>query len=355
MESKIALQKSWFEDKEKVAVEAGEFSASLFTYSTGVQAVRLKNSRGEIVMLPYQGQHIWDAVFDSRSLCMFNLFDEPRTATAIVDTYGAFMYHCGALRLGNPGPEDDHPLHGELPTAQFHTAAIVVGEDKEGPYIGLTGTYKYKKGFGDFYNATPRVLLRAGKAVMDISIEIENVGNYPMDLMYMTHINFLAGDDAKITQTSGWSTDDMILRTSIPAHVKTTPEFLAFMDKLKADPKTTEIMRKEDVYNPEIVFFLPNMKLGKDGLAHIMQTHQDGSSDSVAYDPKKLNKHVRWILKSKNQKVIGILPATSEPEGYTAEKKKGNVRSLDAGAKAVFEIKAGLLSKAETAEMAKNI
>ena len=34
------------------------------------------------------------------------------------------------------------------------------------------------------------------------------------------------------------------------------PEFLAFMDRLKADPKATETLRKTDIYNPEIVFFL---------------------------------------------------------------------------------------------------
>ena len=355
MDCRIDLDKSWFTAKEKVIVSGGEFTASTFTYSTGIEAVRLKNSRGEIVMLPYQGQHIWNIEFDGRSPRMYNLFDEPRPANVVVDTYGAFMYHCGALRMGNPGPEDDHPLHGELTCAKYDKAAIVIGEDQEGPYLGLTGTFNYKKGFGDFYDATPRVLLRAGKAVLDLSMKVENVGNYPMDLMYMMHINFLIGDDARIVQTSGWSTDDMILRTSIPSHVKTTPEFLAFMDRLKADPKTTEVLRKEDVYNPEIVFFLRNMKPGKDGKARVLQVHTDGTADCVAYDPKVLDKHVRWILKNKNQSVIGILPATAEPEGYTAEKKKGNVRTLGAGESVQFNIRAGVLSKAEAAEAVKQI
>lgn len=355
MECRFNLEKSWFTPKEKVIVQSGEFTASAFSYSTGVEAIRLANSRGEIVMLPYQGQQIWEFKFDGRDAKMACMFEEPRPAELIIDTYGAFMYHCGALRMGNPGPEDNHPMHGELPCAKFHTAALVVGEDQYGQYFGLTGTYNYKKGFGDFYDATPRVVLRPGKATVDMAIRIENVGNYAMDLMYMAHFNFRTGDDARIAQTTGWSTDDMILRTSIPPHVKPTPEFLAFMDRLKADPKATEILRKEDVYDPEIVFNLRNMKPGKDGLAHVLQIHQDGSADSVAYDPKALNRHVRWILKNENQKVIGLLPATAEPEGYTAEKKKGNVRSLGAGESVTFEVRAGVLSKEEAAEALEQI
>lgn len=349
MECRITLDKSWFTAKETVLVECGEFTASAFRYSTGIEAVRLKNSRGELVMLPYQGQQVWNAVFDGRSPRMLNMFDEPYPADVIVDTYGAFMYHCGALRMGNPGPEDDHPLHGELTCAKYHDAALLVGEDAEGAYIGLTGTRHYKKGFGDYYDAVPTVLLRAGKAVFDISMKITNVGNYPMDLMYMAHINFRIGDDARILQTGGWSPEDMILRTSIPSHVKPTPEFLAFMDKLKADPSATKVIRKDDVYDPEIVFFLRNIRAGADGRARVMQVHTDGTADVVSYDPKVLDKHVRWILKNKNQNVIGILPATAEPEGYTAEKKKGNVRSLGAGETATMTMRAGVLSAREAA------
>lgn len=348
MQTTIALGKSWFGPKETTVVESGEFSASLFTFSTGIEAVRIRNARGEAVILPYLGQHIWSAVFDGRPLKMFSLFEEPRPAASIRDTYGMFMYHCGMLRLGNPTPEDDHPLHGEMPTAKFHTAAIELGEDAEGQYIGVTGAYRYRMGFGDDYDAMPSVRLRAGKGVMDIAMRVHNVGHYPMDLMYMAHINFLAGDDARITQSSGWTVEDMILRTSIPAHIKPSPEYLAFMDKLKRDPGATRVMRKEDLYDPEIVFFLRNVLPGKDGQARFLQTHADGTSDYVSYDPANLKRHVRWILKNKHQRVIGLLPATCEPEGYTAEKKKGNVETLGPGETRIFNIKAGLLSKGET-------
>lgn len=345
---RIDLEKTWFAAKERQIVQCGEFSASTFVYSTGVEAIRIRNSRGEVVMLPYQGQQIWEFSFDNRDRKMYCLFEEPRPADLIVDTYGAFMHHCGALRIGNPGPGDDHPMHGELPCAKYGAAALVLGSDDQGEFFGLTGTFNYKKGFGDFYDATPRVVLRPGLATIDMSMRIENVGNCPMDLMYMAHFNFrLCVRDCRIVQTTGWSADDMVLRAGVPPHIRPTPEFLALMDKLAADPGITEIIRESDVYEQEVLFNLRNMRPGRDGLAHVLVVHADGTADSVAYDPAVLNRHCRWIIKNRNLRVIGILPATAESEGYAAEKKKGNVRTLDPGGIAAFEVRAGMLSRAE--------
>ena len=45
------------------------------------------------------------------------------------------------------------------------------------------------------------------------------------------------------------------------------------------------------------------------------------------------------------------LPATAEPEGYPAEKAKGNVRSLPGGESVRFDMEAGYLSPAEATQM----
>ena len=57
--NKLFLYEDFFTKDEKEVVSFGKLSASIFTYSTGVKAVRLKNDRGAIVMLPYMGQMIW--------------------------------------------------------------------------------------------------------------------------------------------------------------------------------------------------------------------------------------------------------------------------------------------------------
>lgn len=128
----FALSPSQFGDKEQTCLRTDSIEVTLFRYETGVAAARLTNRRGHLVVLPYLGQMIWDAVFDGVRLTMGSMFAVPRPADTILGTYGCFCYHCGILRMGNPGPEDDHALHGEMPCAPMDRASLEVGEDGEG-------------------------------------------------------------------------------------------------------------------------------------------------------------------------------------------------------------------------------
>jgi hypothetical protein len=353
MSGEMILKKEWFEETEQTILTFNDMTVSTFLYSTGVAAVRITNKSGYIIVLPYQGQQIWDAFFNGRSLKMQTFFDEPVKSRHLLDSYGALLFHCGALRMGCPGPGDDHPLHGELPGAPYNEASLIFGEDDKGSFIGITGIYKYIQAFGDKYNAVPLTKLYSTETVFDVTMTIKNLSSYPMDLMYMCHVNFFPADNGELIQAAGWGVDDMVIRSSIPAHVKPTPKYLAFMDTLKKTPEATRILRPEDEYNPEIVFYIKNLKSDRDGNTHIMQKHTDGSADYISYNPEELNHTVRWILKHEDQKVIGMaLPATAYPEGYTAEKKNGNVRSLPGGRDATFKVSIGCLSKkdAEAAE-----
>ena len=68
-----------------------------------------------------------------------------------------------------------------------------------------------------------------------------------------------------------------------------------------------------------------------------MLMRRNGDAFAIAWDPKTMPHTIRWILANSDQRVAAFaMPATCEPEGYTAEKRKGNVRSLAGGAKARF-------------------
>jgi hypothetical protein len=76
-----------------------------------------------------------------------------------------------------------------------------------------------------------------------------------------------------------------------------------------------------------------------------MQVHPDGNADYVAHRPDQLEKAVRWISRTPDQDCLGIiLPATAEPEGYLAEKAKGNLKVLPPKGKFYCEILAGSLT-----------
>jgi hypothetical protein len=243
-----------------------------------------------------------------------------------------------------------------MPAAPYSDAWIVMGEDDGGAYLGVSGTYRYAKAFGDAYRATPEVRLYQDRTVLDISMTIENLSHYPMDLMYMCHVNFMPARNGEIIQAAGWDTQDLVIRSSIPPHVKPTPQFLAFMESLQKDPGVTRIMRPEDQYNPEIVFYIRNLRCDPRGRTHMLQKHTDGSSDYVSWNVKELDHTVRWILIHDDQKVMGMaLPSTADPEGYTAEKKKGNVRTIEGNGRVRFEVQAGSLDAAQTRQMESTI
>ena len=356
MTGRISLDRSVFTDGERILCEAGNMRAVSFRYPTGVHALRLEGPQGFIVVLPWQGQQVWDAAFNGRRLTMTTIFPEPIPTVNLLDSYGAFLYHCGALRMGSPGPQDSHPLHGELPTAPYQEASLIFGEDQAGPWIGVTGAYGYAKAFGDKYRAVPTVKLHERSSVLDVSMTIQNLAHFPMDLMYMCHVNFLPAENGEVIQAAGWDTKDMVVRSSIPAHVKPTPQFLSFLESLSKNPGVTRVLRPEDEYNPEIVFYIRNLRADREGLTHMLQKHPDGSSDYISWDPKHLDHAVRWILKHADQKVMGMaLPSTCDPEGYTAEKQKGNVRSIPALGSVTFSVRTGYLDAGETRAMESKI
>ena len=151
------LHRSSFESRESRLLETGELTVSAFRYASGIEALRVCNARGEIIVLPFKGQQIWRGGFDGRDLTMRSMFDEPVDTQVYLETYGAFMIHCGLAGLGAPGPDDTHPLHGELPNAPFQKAWLVIDE-ADGP-VADGGSYRHTVAFSTNFLATAQVAL----------------------------------------------------------------------------------------------------------------------------------------------------------------------------------------------------
>ena len=76
-QTSISLQPYFFSEAEKPLAEHAGLKASTFLYPTGVAGLRLTNEVGQIVLLPFQGQQIWDAAFHGRTLTMKSMFNAP--------------------------------------------------------------------------------------------------------------------------------------------------------------------------------------------------------------------------------------------------------------------------------------
>lgn len=343
----IHLHPAYFKDNEQLLLSFGSLQAYTFRYHSGVCALRLKNELGELVLLPFQGQQIWSAQFHGRSLTMKSMFDEPRPTRQYLENYGAFFLHCGATAMGGPSREDSHPLHGELPNAPFQKAFLQVGEDERGAYLALGGQYQHTVAFACNYLAEPLLKLYRGSALLWLSMDIRNLKNSNMELMYLAHINFRPVDHGSLVYSALQTPEHVRVRTNIPSHIRPTPSYIAFLNELQSHPEQHHRLAPGLAFDPEVVFYIDYLS-DEEGWAHTLQILPDGSADYVRHLPGQLDKGVRWICRTPDQDALGmILPATAEPEGYQAEKAKGNIKIVPPGGVFHFEIEMGAVTAPE--------
>jgi hypothetical protein len=347
----VYLSPEFFTEREKILVQHATLSASTFRFDSGVCGLRLKNELGELVLLPYQGQQIWSAEFRGRTLTMKSMFTEPMPTRQYLETYGGFLIHCGATAMGVPTKEDTHPLHGELPNAPYQKAYLLFGQDDKGPYLGLGGRYQHTLAFSTNYVAQPLVKLYAGSSLVPVSLTLTNLKQTPMEWMYLTHINFRPVDNGRLVYSAPCTPEHVRVRKSIPSHVHPGPGYAEFLEELGQHPEKHNVLAPDLVFDPELVFTIDYLA-DQEGWAHCMQVHPDGSADYVRHRPDQLDKGVRWICRTPDQDALGMdMPATAEPEGYTAEKAKGNIRTIPAQGKAHCDMEVGVLPAEQVAEV----
>lgn len=348
----IALSPELFGDRETVLATTEGMTASTFRYPTGVAALRIVNTKGEIILLPFQGQQIWDARFLGRTLTMKTYFPEPVATSDYLSTYGAFFLHCGVTAMGNPGAGDKHPLHGELPNAIYQEAELVVGEDADGAFMALTGRYRHAVSFAHHYTARPAVILHADASTMDLTLDVHNHRLEPMEIMYLGHINFRPVDDGRLIDTFTRDPKRIRVRSAPPT---SSDEHKKFIEAVKADP---DIHRHEVPgrrIKPELVLAV-DCATDAEGWAHSMQLHPDGTADFVSHRPDELKVGVRWTARHGDMDALGLmLPATAEPDGYNAEKAKGNVGTIPPDGHFRFHVVCGALDAGEASAFKKRI
>jgi len=324
----IPFRPEHFTRAPAVVAEYAGMTATAFLYGSGVPGLTIANDAGQLDLLPFHGQQIWDATFFGRRLTMGSMFDEPVATQDYLSNYGAFFIHCGVTAMGNPGPGDTHPLHGELPNAIYHEAHLIVGRDEHGPYMALSGRYRHRVAFTHNYVAVPVIKLGAKGGRIRATLSVRNVKQGPMELMYLAHINFRPIDGAALIDTAPDDPRHMRVRATLPGNATPSARHRQLLDATLADPARHRQIRPGEAIDPELVFSL-DCQADEAGWAHSMQLLPDGSADFVSHRPQQLDRGVRWISRSGDQDALGLmLPATADPNGYTAEKANGRLRIL---------------------------
>lgn len=335
--NKINLTQDMFTKAEFDLYEDDNFKATTFTYPSGVAGLRLTNSKGYLVVLPFMGLIIWDAVFEGISLKMKDMFSQPLPGEGIVDTYGCFQFTSGLLGNGTPAPEDNYPLHGEFPTSKMDHAYLTIADDT----LTINADFEYVKGFGDHYLSEPSVLMRKDSGLFDINLSVTNLSNYqPMPLQYMCHMNYTYVVNGRIEQNL--PDEAFQLRQTVPAHVHPTPDWLTYNTQLKASGELINTLNDPAHYDPEIVFFSKNLTDYTDEAVfrlHLDETH----NFMTKFKTEQFPIVTRWILYNADQQVAAFaLPGTSTPEGKTAATQAGTLINLKPLEKRTFSVTTGL-------------
>ncbi|WP_116113032.1 aldose 1-epimerase family protein [Austwickia chelonae] len=333
----VHLRPQDFGETSRELVQAGPFTVTTFRYSTGVAGLKVVSDRVELEVLPYLGQMIWEAHVDGIDLGMDDMFDAPRPAEVIVDTYGCFSFHSGLLAGGCPASEDDHPLHGEMACAPMDSCWVTIHEDT----LIIGGHYEYVQGFGHHYRARPGIVLTAGSPVFDITMEVTNLSaGQAMPLQYMCHMNHAYLPDAAFAQSipdEAWH-----LRESVPAHVHPTPAWESFTADILAGRLRLDTLDKPDLCDPEIVYFADDLaRFGPEACFELRSP--DGHTFVTSFATADFPVATRWILHNADQRVAAfVLPGTSRPEGREAARRAGTLIELGAGKTRSFTVTTGL-------------
>ena len=355
---KVCLRKEFFGELSKTLAESGEFKAETFRYSTGVEALKVSNSRGSFTILPFMGQMIWRCDFDGRELAMKSMHDEPEACKfCFNESYGCFMMHCGLTAMGNPTAEDDHVGHAELPIAPYQEAWLEFGADKDGEYVAVGGSFTNRLCFTHHYVFSPRVVLRKGVAKLEIEATVRNNKDLPLEYYYLCHVNHRPVDGSKIVESP--LAKAPIVNHEVPEGYRKdwADATNAWLAKLDGDYKLQSTVGADgESYKPEIVncYF---HKAAKDGLATVMQVYPEGAgSVYVSYRVKELPYATRWIARTVDEDAMGMcLPATCEHKGRTYCRKHRQQKFLSSGKSVSFFIETGLLTRAETKKMAAKV
>jgi hypothetical protein len=284
------------------------------------------------------------------------MFAAPRPVATIVETYGCLAYHSGLLRNGVPGASDNHPLHGEAPCAPMDAAGIVCGSDSRGRFLAVTGAREYAMGFGSHYLSQPRITLRETATALDMAMQVDNLSAAPMDLMYMCHVNFAFAEGARLVQAVPFTPAHVVARTAVPGHVTPTDAWRALLADVAAHPARLERLDEPALYDPEFVFYLKRVPVQADGRVHHAMLRREGDAFAIGWNPELMPHTIRWVLVNSDQSVAAFaMPGTCEPEGYSAEKRKGHLRQLEGGESAVFETEIAYVPRDQAAAVVAEI
>jgi hypothetical protein len=321
----------------------------------GIEVLRVIGPRLTLEILPFRGQQIWQAWVEGQPIGMRGMTASPRAGQTILESLGALVYHCGLLGIAAPGPDDDHPLHGELPLAAMDTAYLELENTAAGTFVRVGGSFEYAKAFRAHYLWSPCIDFFAQETTFEVTARIDNRMQSPMPFMYLAHPNFLPVDGAELAYSAPYGPDHVRVRTTVPAHLGDKPGYSEQLLRLQRDPSLHHRFTQDMSFDPEVVFEIDYIA-DDEGYAHSLQVHPDGCADWMAHRPSDCPVAIRWLSRTPEQDCVALAePSTSGLTGYSEERRRGHVPELAPGARWETTFRLGRLDAPDASAMRKRI
>lgn len=345
---KLILQKNFFTETKKELITYGDFKLTAFRYGSGVEAIEVENSKCSFIFTPFKGQQIWHFKVDGKEISMQTTIKEPTDSTVYLKNYGGFLYHCGVISFG--APDSEHPQHGEIPNENYNSAYVSCGEDEDGKYILLGGELIHDTAFVRKYRFSPEIKLYENSSVLKVNVTLENMRSYPLEYMYLCHINFRPIDGARILASANYDNEHFKIYRA-----EGSKALINYMDKVEKDFSAMEkIGEAGQCYDPEICFGV-TFNADENKRAYSMQYTENGAC-YVSHPVDALPYGIRWISRTENEDAIGmVLPATGEHLGYANAKEKGQIKILAPNESISFYIDAGWIKKEDANKVKEKI
>lgn len=325
----LSLDPTMFDTSPREVFARGDLMVSAFRFGSGVEALRIDNGVGYVVVLPFVGQQVWRAHLHGRELSMVTQFDEPVDAATYTDYdagNGAYLIHCGGTAMGIPGPGDTHPLHGQMPFARHRNVELVADD------LAVT----VRGGFTlPAISAITSLTITAGSGILDSTVRLTNTGDVTSPLMYLAHANFRPARGGHLIET-----------LEPGRHIISRMDF-----ELDGEPFESRLLDSGSVpmhrllepharVEPQLIQEVPVART--DGTVTTRMRHTDGTSDVVTHRCPELTHSVRWIKRTAVDDAFAFaMPATATPGGFTAENARGNVRFYEPGESLVVAYRHG--------------
>lgn len=327
-----SLDQSMFSEKEHGLLKSSSYSVSMFHYQSGVEAVRIRAGRGEFIWLPYLGQQIWDWSVDGKSQKFEGFVAEPSYGRSFLQNYGGFLIHCGMTAMGNPGADDTHLHHGELPVARFDEAWIEIMQEDGHEVLSLSGRLHWHVPFVAEYRCIPSMRISPDGLSLHAEVRLENPTASVMDYMYLAHINFAFSGAKNILSTAPFDPKHVNIRNEIFPGLTANPELIKRIDETAN-------------YEPELVAIVNDKDVARESAGSILVCGDD-TSRWVCQETSVLDHHVMWMTHNADRGACGFhLPSTAGPTGFESEKAQGNIKHLAPGSEVTLRYACGFSNR----------